>query len=105
MVINSKLAKYSYVVSIKFSSLRKYATLKFYSVITPPGTNFTFPVDKPHLVFGYLVVDSATIVTIPAGAKIYMHNNAVLWVYKDGTLEVLGLPANKVTFQIRNEVF
>jgi hypothetical protein len=34
MVINSKLAKYSYVVSIKFSSLRKYATLKFYSVIT-----------------------------------------------------------------------
>ncbi len=72
---------------------------KFYSVITPPGTNYTFPIDKPHLVFGYLVVDSATIVTIPAGAKVYMHNHSVLWVYKEGTLEILGSYLNEVTFQ------
>ncbi len=72
---------------------------KFYSVVTPPGTNYTFPTDKPHLVFGYLVVDSATIVTMPAGTKMYMHNHSVLWVYRDGTLIIDGDLGNEVTFQ------
>ena len=72
---------------------------KFYSVITPVGTSYTFPTDKPHLVFGYLVVDSATTVTLPAGTKVYMHNNSVLWVYRDGTLIIDGDFGNEVTFQ------
>src|ERR1043165_2009361 len=61
---------------------------KFYSIMSSwsfgsPDT--VLPVDKPHLVFGYVVIDSAHKVTIPAGGKFYMHNNAVLWVYRDGT--------------------
>jgi hypothetical protein len=58
----------------------------------------TWPVDKPHLIFNYLVVDSACTAIIPAGAKIFMHNNAVLWVYKGGTLQVTGSYTQPVTF-------
>jgi hypothetical protein len=75
---------------------------KFYSLLSSwsfgsPDT--VLPVDKPHLVFGYTVVDSAHKVTIPAGAKFYMHNHAVLWVYRDGTLVIDGDLNNEVTFQ------
>ena len=50
--------------------------------------------------FGYVVVDSARKVIISAGTKIYMHNNAVLWVYRDGTLEINGsVGGGEVTFQ------
>ncbi|MFL5762804.1 MAG: right-handed parallel beta-helix repeat-containing protein [Bacteroidia bacterium] len=75
---------------------------KFYSIMSSwsfgsPDT--ILPVDKPHLVFGYVVVDSAHRVIIPAGAKFYMHNHAVLWVYRDGTLEIQGAKGNEVTFQ------
>lgn len=75
---------------------------KIYSILSSwsfgsPDT--ILPVDKPHLVFGYLVVDSAHKVTIPAGCKFYMHNHSVLWVYRDGTLEIQGMKNNEVTFQ------
>lgn len=77
---------------------------KFYSITGRSGFDTILPVDKPHLMFGYVVVDSACKVTIPAGAKIYMHNHAVLWVYKDGTLVIDGDLGNEVTFQgDRNE--
>lgn len=73
---------------------------KFYSIISgfnSPDT--TLPNDKPHLFFGYVVVDSARIVRIQEGTHIYLHNHAVLWVYKDGTLIVKGIHGNEVTFQ------
>lgn len=75
---------------------------KFYSILSSysfgsPDT--ILPVDKPHLVFGYLVVDSAHKVTIPAGGKFYMHNHSVLWVYRDGTLVIDGNLGSEVTFQ------
>ncbi len=54
--------------------------------------------DKPHLVFNYLVVDSGCTLTMNPGTKVYMHNSAVLWVYKAGTLQVAGSYANPVTF-------
>lgn len=44
--------------------------------------------DKPHVIYGYAVVDSGCTLTILPGTKVYMHPNAVLWVYKDGTLNV-----------------
>ncbi len=55
--------------------------------------------DKPHLIYGYAVVDSACTLTIKENARIYLHKNAVLWVYKDGTLKVEGTLGNPVTFQ------
>ncbi|MEW6469937.1 MAG: hypothetical protein AB1458_13495 [Bacteroidota bacterium] len=59
----------------------------------------TWPVDKPHVIYNYVVVDSAATLTIPAGAQIYMHKYALLYVYRDGTLKINGTQGNEVTFQ------
>jgi len=55
--------------------------------------------DKPHVVYGYAVVDEDSVLTIPAGTNVYMHNDAVLWVYDGGSLQINGAKDNEVTFQ------
>ncbi len=59
----------------------------------------TWKVDKPHLIYGYLVVDSLHNLTIPAGGKIYIHNNGGIWVYRYGCIKVNGTQSSPVTFQ------
>lgn len=44
--------------------------------------------DKPHVIYGYAVVDSACKLTVLQGAEVYFHANSGLWVYQGGTLEV-----------------
>ncbi len=58
----------------------------------------TWPNDKPHVIYGYAAVDSAKSLTIPAGTKIHLHKNALLYVYK-GSLDVQGELNNEVVFQ------
>lgn len=58
-----------------------------------------WPSDKPHVIFGYCVVDSASTLIIQQGSKIHFAPDAVLWVYKDGTLKVNGSQNNRVKFQ------
>jgi hypothetical protein len=70
-----------------------------YSVISVPGSNKIWPIDKPHVIYGYAVVDSASILTMNPGTRIYMHPGSVLWVYKDGTLKIKGDISNPVTIQ------
>ncbi len=53
-----------------------------------PVCDETWATDKPHIVFGYAVVDSACKLTIPAGARVYFYNNGGLLVYKAASLEV-----------------
>lgn len=55
--------------------------------------------DKPHLIFGYAIVDQGCTLTMLAGTRVYLHKNAVLMVYKDATLKVLGEHNNEVTFE------
>jgi len=55
--------------------------------------------DKPHIIYGYAVVDSACTLTITKGTNIHLHKNAVLWIYKDGCLKVQGTLGNPVIFQ------
>lgn len=55
--------------------------------------------DKPHVIFGYLVVDSGCTLTMQQGTRVYMHNNGVLWVYKGGSLQIAGSSSNPVTIQ------
>jgi hypothetical protein len=55
--------------------------------------------DKPHVIYGYLVVDSLQKLTIEAGVNIYLNYRAGLWVYRGGQLRVLGQKGNEVTFQ------
>ncbi|MCC6690786.1 MAG: hypothetical protein IT235_04570 [Bacteroidia bacterium] len=66
-----------------------------YSVIT---CNSTWTNDKPHVIYGYAVVDSACTLTMQPGTRVFMHKEAVLWVYKDGTLNIQGSASSPVTF-------
>ncbi len=67
-----------------------------YSVL-PCGT--IWKNDKPHVVFGYLVVDSLCTLTMEPGTKVCMHNNAVLFVNTGGTLTITGTQSSPVTIQ------
>jgi hypothetical protein len=55
--------------------------------------------DKPHLVFSYFVVDSGCMLTMLPGTRVYMHNSAVFWVFKDGSLQVQGSQNQPVRFE------
>jgi hypothetical protein len=58
-----------------------------------------WPTNKPHVIYGYCVVDSANTLILSEGTKIYMAPKAVLWVYKDGSIKVNGSLNNPVKFQ------
>lgn len=71
-----------------------------YSLVSPStNTTVTWNNDKPHVVYGWLVVDSTQKLIINPGVKVYMRQNAGLWVYRFGTLQVNGAPGNEVVFQ------
>lgn len=72
-----------------------------YSTIGPPetGTFVTWPNDKPHVIYGYLVVDSAQTLIVNAGTRIYMNYKAGLWVFRKGELQILGQKGNEVIVQ------
>lgn len=58
---------------------------------------------KPHVVYGYAVVDSAQSLTIAPGTQVHFHSGSGLWVYRDGLLEVdpqrSGSMSDPVVFQ------
>lgn len=51
---------------------------------------------KPHIIFGYAVVDEDSVLNIKEGAEIYFSNDACLWVYDGGTLNISGSVLNPV---------
>jgi hypothetical protein len=55
--------------------------------------------DKPHVIYGWGVVDSAARLTIGPGVNIYFHQNSGLWVYRGGNIIVNGEKDNPITFQ------
>jgi hypothetical protein len=59
----------------------------------------TWLADKPHVVYGYRVVDSACVLTVDPGTNIYFHNNGGVWVYRYGTIKVNGSFSQPVSFQ------
>jgi hypothetical protein len=60
--------------------------------------------EKPKVVIGYLLVDSACTLTIEHGTQVYMYNNSGLWVYKGGRLKIEGTREDSVVFQgVRKE--
>lgn len=63
------------------------------------ASNYVFEADKPHVIYGYLIVDSLYTLNISAGAQVHMHSNAVLLIYRDATLKVHGTADNPVVIQ------
>lgn len=67
-----------------------------YSIIP---CDMVWTAEKPYVIVGWAVVDSDCKLTIEPGARIHFFNNGALWVYKDGTLHVLGDRDNPVVFE------
>jgi hypothetical protein len=55
--------------------------------------------DKPHLVFGYALIDSTCTLTINAGTEVYFHQNGGIVADRGGCLKVLGTESQRVYFQ------
>lgn len=53
--------------------------------------------DKPHVVYGYAIVDSSCTLTITQGANIFIHNGSGILVYTGGSLKIKGTQASPVS--------
>ncbi len=60
--------------------------------------NITWTNDKPHVIYGYAIVDSCQTLTIDPGTTVYGHNNSTLYMYKS-SLQAVGTPGNEITFR------
>ena len=60
--------------------------------------NVTWDSIKPHVIYGYLRVDTGSILTIDAGTKLYFHKSAYLAVSHLSTLIVSGTLEHPVRF-------
>lgn len=54
--------------------------------------------DKPHVIYGNAIIDSAKTLTIPKNTHIYLHKDSKIFVYK-GTLHIEGEKGEEVTLQ------
>jgi hypothetical protein len=91
--------------SIRFKSNEKNQFVKLaawgqdaYFHYKDPTLEGTWPNDKPHVIYGYAAIDSAKTLNIQAGTHIYMHKNAILYVYKS-TLNIQGTLGNEVIIE------
>jgi hypothetical protein len=70
-----------------------------YKIVANVNEDITWTKDKPYVIYGYAVVDSAAKLTIEEGTQIYIHKDGALWVYIDGCLHVNGTKDSPVVFQ------
>lgn len=61
--------------------------------------NETWMNDKPHVVYGYAMVDSGCVLTVNEGTQVHFHPGSGLIVLSSATLLVNGTTTNPVTFQ------
>ena len=61
--------------------------------------NDTWNNDKPHVIYGYALVDSACTLTINAGTNVHLHPGSGIIVLSSGTLKVEGTTGSPVTIQ------
>lgn len=81
--------------AIKF----KNGTYLGYSLVSEAtNTTVIWNNDKPHVIYGYLVVDSTQKLIINAGVRVYLNYKASLWVFRYGEIKVLGQKGNEVIF-------
>jgi hypothetical protein len=66
---------------------------------TMVGEEYIWNKDKPHVIYGYLAIDSLQKLTISAGTKVFLNYKAGIWVYRYGQIKVLGARGNEVIFQ------
>lgn len=64
-----------------------------------PPVDTVWTKDRPIVIYGFVAIDSLDRLTIEAGTRIYFHQGGGLWVYRGGTLRVMGTEAEPVIFQ------
>ena len=69
------------------------------NIIARENENITWTNDKPYVIYGYAVVDSAACLTIAEGTRVHFAKNSGLWIYRFGCLNVNGTKAAPVVFQ------
>lgn len=69
------------------------------NIIAKENENITWVNDKPYVIYGYAVVDSAACLTISEGTRVHFAKNSGLWIYRFGCLNVNGTKAAPVVFQ------
>ena len=74
-----------------------YGQNAHYIVADSLGTNTTWLTDKPYVVVHYAVVGPNATLNIPANCRVYMHQDARIFVY--GKLEVDSAGTDSVVFQ------
>ncbi|MCF8365303.1 MAG: hypothetical protein K9H16_05950 [Bacteroidales bacterium] len=70
-----------------------------YRIVAGEGVDTTWTNELPIVVYGYAVVDSTGSLTIEAGTKVHFHSGSGLWIYKGGSLKVMGTQEEPVYFQ------
>ncbi|MCB0804525.1 MAG: hypothetical protein KDC05_01930 [Bacteroidales bacterium] len=70
-----------------------------YKVVAPEGESVLWEDDKPYVIYGWAVIDSAATLTIGPGVDVHFHQNSGLWVYRGGNIIVNGERDSVVTFQ------
>lgn len=70
-----------------------------YKIVAAENEYVKWENDKPYVIYGYAVVDSAGILEIDPGVNIYVHNGGGMWVYRGGSIAVNGTLEEPVTFQ------
>jgi hypothetical protein len=58
-----------------------------------------WPNDKPHIVYGYLVIYTGEQLVLNAGTRVHLAPEAGLWVYDGGSLKCNGTLGNEVIIQ------
>ncbi|MCB0696692.1 MAG: hypothetical protein KDC07_04975, partial [Chitinophagaceae bacterium] len=74
-----------------------YGQNAYYIVDSTIAGNHTWKTDKPYVIIHNAAVDTNSILTIPAGCRIYVHADSRLYVL--GTLKVKGTKEDSVVFQ------
>jgi hypothetical protein len=69
------------------------------NIIAKENENITWTNDKPYVIYGYAVVDSAACLTIAEGTRVHFAKNSGLWIYRYGCFNVTGTKAAPVVFQ------
>ncbi|MCF8378378.1 MAG: hypothetical protein K9H49_02305 [Bacteroidales bacterium] len=70
-----------------------------YTLLAEEGETINWQDDKPYVIYGWGVVDSAAQLIIGPGVDIHFHQNSGLWVYRGGNIIVNGEKDSLVTFQ------
>jgi len=90
---------YYYRPTTAIPGLPVFSYLSSYDSFPFVGKEIMFKADKPHVILGYLLVDSSLTLNIEAGAQIHFFQSSGLWVSQGASLKVSGELDNEVVFQ------